>query len=105
VAQYGKLFRVSQGGKIFEILPRIDWHKGAAARWIIQRLGRRDTAVIYLGDDSRDEDAFRALPKAITVKIGAAPATCARFRLPDPGAVHEFLLWLAGWKRGRPHEA
>ena len=105
VARYGELFRVTEGAKVYEILPRTNWHKGAAARWIIQRFGRQDTSVIYLGDDTSDEDAFGALPKAITIRVGAAPETRARFRLPDPAAVHQFLVWLAGWECGRPHEA
>jgi trehalose 6-phosphate phosphatase len=105
VARYGKLFRVGDGNKVYEILPHTNWHKGAAARWILQRLGRQDTSVIYLGDDTTDEDAFRALPKAITIRVGAALATCARFRLPDPTAVHEFLSWLVSWERVRPHGA
>ena len=35
------------------------------------------------------------LPDASTIKAGAAAATCARYRLSGPAAVHEFLLWLA----------
>jgi hypothetical protein len=35
------------------------------------------------------------LPDAVTVKVGTAGVTCARFALPDPAAVHELLLWLA----------
>lgn len=95
VARHGKLFRVSAGRKVFEILPRTNWHKGAAVRWIVQHLGRTHTLVIYVGDDTSDEDAFRVLPQAITIKVGDAPETRARFQLPDPDAVREFLSWLA----------
>jgi len=104
-ARHGKFFRVSAGRKIFEILPRINWHKGAAVRWIVQHLGRTHTLVIYVGDDTSDEEAFRVLPRAITIKVGDAPETRARFRLPNPAAVHEFLSWLAGWGRARPQGA
>ena len=95
VARTGKLFRVSDGRKIFEILPRTNWHKGAAVRWIVQHLGRTHTLVIYVGDDTSDEEAFRVLPQAITIKVGDAPETRARFHLPDPAAVRGFLSWLA----------
>jgi len=104
VARHGKLFRVGNGRKLFEILPRTNWNKGAAVRWIVQHL-EPDALVIYLGDDLTDEDAFRVLPAAITIKVGAAPATCARFRLPDPAAVHQFLSWLVRWQPARPHAA
>jgi trehalose-phosphatase len=102
VARNGKLFRVSTGRKVFEILPRTDWHKGAAVRWINQHLGQEDALVIYLGDDTSDEDAFSVLPEAITIRVGAVPVTCARYQLPDPAAVYEFLLWLASQEQTRP---
>jgi trehalose-phosphatase len=101
VARNGEIFRVRAGWKVFEILPRTDSHKGTAVRWINQHVGQEDTLVIYLGDDTTDEDAFRVLPEAITIRVGAAAETCARYQLPDPAAVHEFLLWLVGRVRAR----
>ena len=99
-ARNGGLFRVNPGRKVLEIVPRTDWHKGAAVRWINSHLAETPVLTIYLGDDTSDEDAFSVLPGAITIKVGRAAATCARYRLPDPAAVHEFLLWLATRKRG-----
>jgi trehalose 6-phosphate phosphatase len=94
-APYGANFRVNPGRKAFEILPRTDWHKGSAVGWINRQLDQKEPLSIYLGDDTSDEDAFSSLGEAITVKVGTAPITCAKHRLPDPAAVHEFLLWLA----------
>jgi trehalose-phosphatase len=103
VARVGNLFRLNRGKKVFEILPRTAWHKGAAVRWINDHLGEQERVLsIYLGDDTSDEDAFSMLPDAVTVKVGPAGATCARHRLPDPGAVHGFLLWLAIQELERP---
>ena len=105
VARVGDLFRLNPGKKVFEILPRTGWHKGAAVRWINDHLGEEKMLSVYLGDDTSDEDAFCTLPDAVTIKVGSAEATCARHRLPDPSAVHEFLLWLAiqelEWPRTR----
>lgn len=101
VARNSASFRVNPGRKVFEIVPRTDWHKGAAVRWINSHLSERPGLTIYLGDDATDEDAFCILPDAITVKVGGAPATCARYRLPDPSAVHQFLLWLAAHESSR----
>jgi len=95
MARNGALFRVNPGRKIFDIVPRTNWHKGAAVHWINGHLGGHEVLTVYLGDDASDEDAFCVLPDAITIKVGAAAATCARYRLAGPTAVHEFLLWLA----------
>jgi trehalose 6-phosphate phosphatase len=102
VACTGDSFRLNPGRKVLEILPRNGWHKGAAVRWINAHLGEENVLSVYLGDDTSDEDAFCTLPDAVTVKVGPARATCARHRLPDPGAVHEFLLWLAIQELERP---
>jgi len=105
VARNGALFRVNPGRKVFDIVPRTDWHKGAAVRWINRHLSERPALTIYLGDDASDEDAFSVLPDAVTVKVGDAAATCARYRLPDPAAVHEFLMWLANHESARLQRA
>ena len=94
-ARNGERFRVNPGRKIFDIVPRTSWHKGAAVEWINRHLGKKELLTVYLGDDASDEDAFSVLPDAITIKVGAPAATCARYRLSDPAAVHKFLLWLA----------
>ena len=94
VGRAGGLFRLVHGLKVIEIVPRTNWHKGAAALWIINRLGGERALTIYLGDDAGDEEAFSVLSDAVTVKVGAQPS-CAGYRLPHPAAVHEFLRWLA----------
>jgi len=98
VGPAGGLFRLNAGRKVWEIMPRSGWNKGTAVEWIDGHLRGRveeKALTIYLGDDSSDEDAFAAITDGITVKVGVAPPTLAAHRLPDPAAVHEFLLWLA----------
>lgn len=90
-------FMVRSSKMALEILPRTAWNKGAAALWINECLDHGNNLSIFLGDDATDEDAFRALPDGITVRVsdaGEVRATSARYRLPDPLAVHEFLTWL-----------
>jgi trehalose-phosphatase len=99
------LFHVTRGDMVYEIRPRVNWNKGAALRWIQQRLGMRDMAVVYLGDDDTDEDAFGALPNEITVRVGNAPATLANYRLANPDEVAVFLARMAdhGCRLAREH--
>lgn len=94
VARYDPMFLATQGRKVMEIVPAINWNKGAAVKWINDQLGGQPVLSIYAGDDSTDEHAFRALPDAVTIKIGLLPETHARYRLPDPGALQELLLEL-----------
>ena len=51
---------------------------------------------IFIGDDTTDEDGFRAATKVggFGIKVGAG-ATAARYRLTDVGAVHAWLAILA----------
>jgi trehalose 6-phosphate phosphatase len=83
-------FRMLEGKKIWEILPVEISGKGEAARLILDRQPA-GTLAIYLGDDATDEDAFRTLPRALTVRVGRAARTAARYRLKNPREVREFL--------------
>jgi len=94
-ARNGALFRVNTGRSVFDIVPRTNWHKGAAVEWINGHLGGKEVLTVYLGDDASDEDASCVPPDAVTIKVGNAAETCARYRLSGPAAVHEFLVWLA----------
>ncbi|MBN3038577.1 MAG: trehalose-phosphatase [Candidatus Omnitrophica bacterium] len=63
VIKEDKDIRLMNGKKVFEIMPQIDWDKGKAVRWIIQalKISWSDTCIVYIGDDTTDEDAFRAV--------------------------------------------
>ena len=55
--------RLMKGKKVFELLPYLDWDKGKALMWVMKALNISwDTHnVIYIGDDTTDENAFRIL--------------------------------------------
>jgi trehalose-phosphatase len=94
VAASGSWFRLGTGREVFEIVPRTDWHKGAAVKWIMRNLREDGCLPIYAGDDNSDEDAFAVLPDGVTIRVGGQPATCAHYSVPGPAEVYRFLVWL-----------
>jgi trehalose-phosphatase len=79
----------------------ISTDKGRALKWLIDRVYAH--AVIFIGDDFTDEDAFSALrPQDLGIKVGGDPSV-ARSRVASTEDVHEVLaaiatarqLWLA----------
>ncbi|HYV36429.1 MAG TPA: trehalose-phosphatase [Gemmataceae bacterium] len=91
-ASYG--FVMTRGEKVFEIRPAVGWNKGNALHWIEQQLAKPGMLMIYVGDDVTDEDAFRAIPDGITVKVGDGSATAARYKLEGTADVRKFVEWL-----------
>lgn len=93
--------RVMEGKKVFEIRPNEDVSKGTVSVRLARELvpaGRG--AVVYLGDDATDEDAFTSLRAsvagAVTARVtnGDGARTDAEFSLDDTAAVAGFLEWL-----------
>jgi trehalose-phosphatase len=93
VGQKKGTFRIAEGKKVFEILPEIDWNKGAGIRKLINWLMRETgTLPIFIGDDRTDEDGFLALGgDSITIHVGHRRKTQARYRLADVEQVRKFL--------------
>jgi alpha,alpha-trehalose-phosphate synthase [UDP-forming]/trehalose-phosphatase len=65
-------FRITSGKKVFEIRPVNAWNKGDAVEWIMEKFGN-DSTPVYIGDDTTDEDAFRAISgKGLSVVVGGS---------------------------------
>ena len=92
---------VRRGKQVLEIRPAVKWHKGHALRFMAEKLGVPERRIVYLGDDTTDEDAFAFATGAITVQVGHSPATHARFRADTLPEAREFLVWLAETLRER----
>ncbi len=95
----GGILGMIEGSDVMEIRPR-GWDKGKAVKMIMKRY--RPSAVIYIGDDTTDEDAFRALRSnvhAITIWVrnGSKRQTYACYSLKDPEEVLGFLDWLSSF--------
>jgi trehalose-phosphatase len=94
VATAGAWFRMNTGREVFEVVPRTDWHKGAAVKWLLAHWSDDQPLPIYFGDDNTDEDAFAVLSDGVTVRVGGQAATCAQYGVPGPAEVYRFLIWL-----------
>jgi trehalose-phosphatase len=87
--------RLMEGKKVWEILPAIDWNKGKAIRWIMQalKIPWEEASVIYLGDDTTDEDAFRVVRTRGTGVLVSREdkVSAADFRLSSPEEVKKLI--------------
>lgn len=91
--------KLTEGKKVLEVRPRVEWDKGRAVLFLLEHLRPPPGApVLYLGDDTTDEDAFRALGGAGEgVLVSEEPReTAARAWLRSPYEVAELLAALAG---------
>jgi trehalose 6-phosphate phosphatase len=83
------------GKKVFELQPRLDWHKGKALQWLRKTLNldTPDIVPIFIGDDITDEDAFEAIQEnGIGIIVREEPReTFARYALETPAEVAIFL--------------
>jgi len=80
--------QIVPGNKIVEIKPP-DYNKGSE---VLRRLQQQEyDFVLAIGDDTTDEDMFRALPSdGVSIKVGSfSPA--AKYRIPFQSAVIPFL--------------
>lgn len=91
--------RAVEGHAVVNVVPAGAPHKGSAVRKWRRRLGT--DAVIYVGDDVTDEDAF-ALggPSLLAVRVGSSRRTAASHHLRDQSEIERLLCELARLRRG-----
>ncbi|KYH33007.1 trehalose-phosphatase [Neomoorella mulderi] len=83
------------GHKVLEVRRR-GINKGLAVTYFTRQWPR--ALPVYLGDDRTDEDAFSALPAGgLAIRIGKQVASRARYFLPSPAAVVQFLELLTSF--------
>ena len=82
--------RLLPGKMVWEIIPCQIVSRGEAVRNLLAEAPQGALAV-YIGDDSSDESAFRALRQGITVHVGAGDSTRAQYYLRSPQEVLIFL--------------
>ena len=100
----GKI-RVTSGKKVREVRPPIDWHKGKAVETIKREIKKvlkgEQLLIVYLGDDTTDEDAFRIIhrPQGWSIFVGQEnPLSNADYFLSSTSEVLTFLSRLLDLK-------
>jgi trehalose 6-phosphate phosphatase len=83
---------------VLNFLPPLDWHKGAALKWLLNLLDSLPRRVggilpIYIGDDVTDEDAFKAIgEEGFAVRVGRPkPSSAAPYYVNSTNEVEEVL--------------
>jgi trehalose 6-phosphate phosphatase len=94
--------KVTPGKMVYELQPKLDWHKGKAVLYLLDtlRLAENGHVPLYLGDDVTDEDAFRALHgRGVSIYVGLLAQldrpTDADFTLDSVDEVAQLLDTLA----------
>jgi alpha,alpha-trehalase len=99
VASHYRELRKSAGKKVMELRPNIDWDKGKALLYLLKALYADSERVVplYIGDDTTDEDAFRAIAdRGVAIVVGSGSRqTVAHYALRDTKEVVRFLKELA----------
>lgn len=90
----------NHGRMIWEIRPRVGWDKGVALRQMLEHLDLPEEAGIYIGDDTTDEDAFRAIPRGLTFHAGRLKTTAARWLVDSPLDTVQLLEWICRQRKG-----
>jgi len=93
-------FRVWLSESTVDLFPDVEWRRGSSALWILVHWaheGRGQPAVVYLGHDHTDEDAYRVLRQhGYAVHVGP-PTTesAASCWVADPAAAFDLLAQIA----------
>ena len=94
--------QVTEGKKVFEVKPLVDWNKGKAVEWLMEIYGTPGDLPIFAGDDVTDEDGFQVLRRigGISILIGeAAPSSTADYYLDSPEQLYHWLEQLLEERR------
>jgi len=93
--------KVKRGKMVLEIRPPIIWDKGKAVLWLKYRwecaLADKAAVAVYVGDDTTDEDAFKAIKnKGLAIFVGEPKESHAQYYLKDHNEVQDFLERISG---------
>jgi len=93
--------RVTEGKKVLEVRPSVEWNKGKAIEWLMGIYRTPGSLPIFAGDDVTDEDGFEVLHKigGISIFVGEDKASSAAdYYLDSP---EQLCHWLGKLLEGR----
>ena len=92
VAHAGEGFHIQTGHMVYEIKSTVA-DKGAALHAFLDEEPFAGRTPVFIGDDDTDEHGFTvvAAQGGFGVRVGGNGSSAARYRLPDPVAVHAWL--------------
>lgn len=97
-----RILRILRGNKVIEVHPQ-GFDKGTGGTYWLKQ--ETFDFVLAIGDDTTDEDLFKAMPEtAFTIKVGIGHSA-ARLRLEDPKAVLDLLYSLSNAKTSVKYNA
>ncbi len=82
------------GSQSWEIRPRVAWNQASALKLLLERIPASRPLLVCAADDTTGEVMFRAAPDGISVHVGNAVRTRARFQVSGPPQLLEFLAFL-----------
>lgn len=91
---FQEILSVIENFRDAEIVPRYILGKGIAVQRFLAKPARSPVLPFYFGDDLSDEPAFEAVGKGISICVGAARPTRARYSIRGPAAVAALLTKL-----------
>ena len=86
--------QVTEGKKVLEVRPPVDWNKGKAIEWLLEIYGTPGSLPVFAGDDVTDEDGFRILHNVggISIFVGKDKASSAAdYYLDSPEQLYHWL--------------
>ena len=94
VSVFGRDLALRVGRLALEIRPKVQWDKGSALQYILEKAGPFE-ACVCLGDDRTDESMYRANGSQLNIRVGCLRATAATHYLLDSTEVAIFLSHIA----------
>jgi trehalose-phosphatase len=86
--------QVTEGKKVLEMRPPIEWNKGKAIEWLLEIYETPGSLSVFAGDDLTDEDGFRVLQMVggISIFVGEDKASSAAdYYIDSPKQLYHWL--------------
>lgn len=96
-----KLLFIVDDKKSIDVRPGTEWHKGTCSTFLYECLRTKTRQIpVYIGDGVSDEDAFRAFPRGITIRVGKKANSGAQYCVRTQRDVLPFLAGLLACTKG-----